>query len=421
MNKTVIFTALLLVAMFVGRAQNLMDNYQSGTVKLVPESSYAQGNDWNQVFRSYNDKMYGRHIGKRKYIVVLPDESVIVSHAYTNYYTLFDKNGKFVREFGLKNSSGQRLKSIRPIAGVLNSNTLYTQADNMGKIHFCDFNGNIKRTITINFGVDKILPLPNSKLLISGFSVGKTSKDVVAIYDYKNSTQKIIWSHVQEKLSTGNNSALFYYKAQLDNGSMISFDLDPASSISPKVQIAVVNGKIVVADPYKNWVNIYATDGSQVGCKDITFGKKTMSVEEQKKIMREHIARFKDAETQAANMHISVAEYNKVMKDVIQKMESDLNKISTPLTLPVFSTVIQDSDGNLLFFEIPEDEGDNQFNVWIYQDGGTFVCKSHFVCNKYDLVINSDKIVFHNGYIYSAQELKGASGIPMRLVRFQLQ
>lgn len=291
----------------------------------------------------------------------------------------------------------------------------------MGKIHFCDLNGNIKRTITINFGVDKILPLPNSKLLVSGFSVGKTSKDVVAIYDYKNSTQKIIWSHVQEKLSTGNNSALFYYKAQLDNGSIISFDLDPASSISPKVQIAVVNGKIVVADPYKNWVNIYATDGSQVGCKDITFGKKTMSVEEQKKIMREHIARFKDAETQAANMHISVAEYNKVMKDVIQKMESDLSKISTPLTLPVFSTVIQDSDGNLLFFEIPEDEGDNQFNVWIYQDGGTFVCKSHFVCDKYDLVINPDKMVFHNGYIYSAQELKGASGIPMRLVKFQLQ
>lgn len=192
----------------------------------------------------------------------------------------------------------------------------------------------------------------------------------------------------------------------MDNGSIISFDLDPASSISPKVQIAVVNGKIVVADPYKNWVNIYATDGSQVGCKDITFGKKTMSVEEQKKIMREHIARFKDAETQAANMHISVAEYNKVMKDVIQKMESDLSKISTPLTLPVFSTVIQDSDGNLLFFEIPEDEGDNQFNVWIYQDGGTFVCKSHFVCDKYDLVINPDKMVFHNGYIYSAQELK---------------
>lgn len=413
--------AIIITTMFVGLAQKDESIYQNDTVKLMPESSYAQGNDWNQVFRSYNDKIYDIPIGDRKLMVVLPDESVIVSHANTDYYTLFDKNGKFVREFGLKNSSGQRMKNSKPIAGVLNSNTLYTKADNMGKIHFCDFNGNIKRTITIDFVADKILPLPNSKLLISGLSVGNTSKHVVAIYDYKNSTQKIIWGHVIEKFSKGNEDALFYYTARFDNGSTMNLDLNPASSITPKVQIAVVKGTIVVADPYNNQVITFDNNGTQLGKQDIPFGKKAMSVEEQKKILREHIARFKDSETQAAYMHLSVEVFNKVMKNVIQKMESDLNKISTPLPLPVFSTVIQDSDGNLLFFEISEDEGDHPFNVWVYQGGGEFVSRSHFVSDQYKLTVDPDKMVFHNGYLYGLQELKDTAGIPMRLVKFKLQ
>ena len=94
--------------------------------------------------------------------------------------------------------------------------------------------------------------------------------------------------------------------------------------------------------------------------------------------------------------------------------------ITEPVNLPVFTTVIKDSEDNLLFFEIPETKGGNKFNVWVYQDGGEFVCQSSFVCDDYDLVINADRMVFHNGYLYSVQDKKGAKGIPLRLVKFRL-
>jgi hypothetical protein len=64
-------------------------------------------------------------------------------------------------------------------------------------------------------------------------------------------------------------------------------------------------------------------------------------------------------------------------------MEADLNRISEPLPVPVFSTIIKDSDDNLLFFEYPEEENANKFNVWIYGKTGKFVGQSSFVCDDY--------------------------------------
>jgi hypothetical protein len=74
----------------------------------------------------------------------------------------------------------------------------------------------------------------------------------------------------------------------------------------------------------------------------------------------------------------------------------------------------------LLFFEYAEKQGANKFNVWIYKDGGEFICKSSFVCDDYELQIHPGKIVFRDGYIYGLQILKDATGVPLRLTRFKL-
>ena len=88
-----------------------------------------------------------------------------------------------------------------------------------------------------------------------------------------------------------------------------------------------------------------------------------------------------------------------------------------PQDLPYYSTIIEDSDGNILFFEYAKEKGDNQFNVYTLNGDGEFVCKSSFVCDKYNLVINQGRLVFKNGYLYGLQELKDKSEIPMRLLQ----
>ena len=419
---------------FEGYAQNLLDIYKNGAVKLVPEANYAQNNDWNQVFRPNYD-IYGSYAGRYKYVTVLSDGSVVVSHSAVDYHTLFDKDGNFVREFSI--STGKNKKLMKPIAGALNDKVLYTKADNLGKIHFVDLQGNIKKIVTIKYSVYDILPLPGDRLLVTGFVVGKKCRDIVSIVDYNTGDQKVIYSHWWEdgrySTSSAGEDVPFFYRKKLENGSEFMIGYHPADAVMPvglrqssiRVRIAVVKQKIVVAAPSVNQVITYDLNGVELSRKSIPFGKKELSVEEQKEILRKQIEDTKkntnSTSTPDGSMNVESEEYKKViMPELVKKMEKDMTLITEPVNLPVFTTIIKDSEDNLLFFEIPETKGGNKFNVWVYQDGGNFVCQSSFVCDDYDLVINADRMAFHNGYLYSVQDNKGAKGIPMRLVKFKL-
>ena len=54
----------LMIAIFIAvigipvSAQKLLDIYKKGTVKLVPDMEYAQGNNWDIVFKTYYDTLY---------------------------------------------------------------------------------------------------------------------------------------------------------------------------------------------------------------------------------------------------------------------------------------------------------------------------------------------------------------------------
>lgn len=436
-NNLIRIICLSTVMFFAGEgySQNLVEIYKKGAVKLVPETNYAQDNDWNQVFRSYYDKMYDTYIGKRKYVTVLSDGSVVVSHSYKDYYTLFDKDGNFVREFSI--STGKNKKLQKPIVGALNDKILYTKSDNMGKIHFVDLQGNVKKIVTVKYSVYDILPLPGDRLLVTGFVVGKKSRDIVSIVDYNTGDQKVIYSYWWEDgryaTSSAGEDVPFFYRKKLENGSEIMVGYHPADAVMPigvrqssiRARIAIVKQKIVVAAPSVNQIITYDLNGVELSRMNIPFGKKEVSVEEQKEILRKQIESTKNGTDPTVvpnvSMNVESEEYNKVIKpELVRKMEKDMALITEPVTLPVFTTVIKDSEDNLLFFEIPETKGGNKFNVWVYQDGGNFVCQSSFVCDDYDLVINADRMAFHNGYLYSVQDKKGAKGIPMRLVKFRL-
>lgn len=431
----IVFLAAFLFFFFEGYSQNLVETYKNGAVKLVPESNYAQDNDWNQVFRSYYDKMYDTYVGKRKYVTVLSDGSVVVSHSYTDYYTLFDKDGNFVREFSI--NTGKNKKLMKPIAGALNDKILYTKADNLGKIHFVDLQGNIKKIVNIKYSVYDILPLPGDRLLVTGFVVGKKCRDIVSIVDYNTGDQKVIYSYWwvdgRYTASSTGEDVPFFYRKKLENGSEFMIGYHPADAVMPvglrqstiRVRIAIVKQKIVVAAPSVNQIITYDLNGAELSRMSIPFGKKEVSVEEQKEILRKQIESTKNNTEPSivpnVSMNVESEKYNKVIKpELVKKMEKDMALITEPVTLPVFTTVIKDSEDNLLFFEIPETKGGNKFNVWVYQDGGNFVCQSSFVCDDYDLVINAERMAFHNRFLYSVQEKKGAKGIPMRLVKFRL-
>ena len=407
---------------FSASAQSLLDVYKKGVVKLVPDTEYAKDNNWGKVFESYYDTLYQKHIGARKSLIITPNGSVVVSHAYRNYYSQFDASGKFVKEFGITDKSGKQFKKIQAIEGIMN-NTFFTGLDNMGKMLCFDLNGNYEKTLTLNYSTNGIIPMKNNKIAVVGWVLWKEKiRDFVAIVDFQTNEQKVIWEQFTKRNDDGNNNALFNYSYRFETGGMVNITTMPYSSntgISSPPQIAFVNDRLIVALPHTGEIIQYDINGNQKSKEKIGWGNHSLSVEEQKEIQRKAIENWSNEKIWMPD-GASQEEYKKARETLIKQMKADLNKITTPITIPIFSNIIKDSDGNLLFFEMPEKEGGNKFNVWVYQNGGQFVCQSSFVCDDYNLVITPSKMVFHKGYIYALQTLKNAKGNPLRLVRFKV-
>lgn len=423
--KKIIYTALIVCFGMIASAQNLLNLYKSGTVELIPDTEYAQNNDWDKVFKTYYDTIYNKPMGKS--LVIMPNGSVIVNHAYRNYYSKFSPNGSFQKEFGITNSKGSRFKKTKHIVGIVNNNTFYSGLDNMGNMVCFDFAGNYKKTLKLNYMTFQMMPLPNGKIAVVGWVIWKTKfRDFVAIIDYETNEEKVIWEHFTNRGEPGNHEKLFNYSYKFEEQGAIGCTTMPFSKstgMRARPRLACINNQLIIANPTSGEIQIFDLNGKLISKKQMNLKNSQISVEEQKEIQRKAIEKFKRMNPlryKGFVGKVSAEESQKVHNYLINAMEADLNKITDPISKPYFSTLIQDSDDNLLFFDFAEEQNANKFHVWVYKNGGEFICQSSFVCNDYDLQINPGKMVFHNGYIYGLQIQKESPGVPLRLTRFKL-
>jgi len=431
MKKSILIIYLLLT--LSANSQNLMDLYKKGSIRLVPDTEYAKDNNWNTIFRSYKNSTTEKHIGARESLIIMPDGSVVVNHAKANYYSMFSPQGQFVKEFGIKDANGQPLKRINGIEGIIGNHTFFTCLDNTGYMYCLDFNGKLVKKLKLNYMSKQMISLPNGKLAIVGWVILKDKiRDFVAIIDYSTSKENVIWEHDTNRDGTTGNSSKSLSeltvtvssksaspaaKAKKDGGQLSTFKFSVPSA---RPVITSVDNRLIVSLPNSGEILIYDLNGHLLSKDKTNWATKYLSVKEQKEKQQDVINRFRNPTAFETNKSVSQEKNMLLRKKLADQLESDMDKIKTPRPLPNFSTIIKDSDGNLLFFEYPKEDNENKFNVWIYEKGGRFVCQSHFICDDYDLYINPSRMVFRDGYLYSLQTRKNVSGISMRLVRFKL-
>lgn len=428
-KSLIVLICLALTAALPVSAQKLVELYKKGTIKLVPDKTFAQGNDWDKVFHAYKDSMGGRNVGARKSLVLLPDGSVIVNNTYRNLYTKFNAQGKFVKEYSVKSTQGKAFKKSEPALGVLYGNTIYHGIDNPGNMYLTDFDGTWKKTLKLNYGANQIISLPNNKLVITGTSYNEDAvRHIVEIINPATNEESIIWEHKTEGTSAifgkrnTSDRPLYQYGYSFKTGGAIGFGVSFEGTSNHYMTPILANSgnKILLAFPDNGELWEYDLNGKLTAKKRLGWTREPVSVEEQKKSLLEEIEKVKKMKFNKVRNTNTDEEVAEAKAKFLKEMEEDLGRISTALPRPCVSTVIKDSDGNLLYFEYPKEKDGNLFHVWVYENGGGFVCESRFVCEDYDLVINPSRMVFRNGYLYSLQNAKGAKGIPMRLVRFKL-
>jgi len=422
MKKLFILT-LFAAFVYSSSAQTLLDMYKSGPVVLEPDREYAIGNDWNKVFETYYDTLYGAPMGNRKSLKVMPDGSVVVNHRYRNFFTKFRPDGRYDMEFGITNSAGHRIQNTEHIEAILNGNTFISGVDNVGNMMCFDFDGKLKKTLNLDYMVKQIVALPNNKLAVVGWSIwSNRSRDFVAIVDYETNEEKIIWDHFTDRCKDNSHCKLFNYSYNFKDHGSIGFSTMPwikSTGMSSPPKIAEVGDELIVAIPTTGEILVYDLDGALKSKEKIGWARNFISVEEQQEIQQKAIDKYMASDDRFSHW-VSAEESKTATNQIVKEMEDDLRKISAPIPIPVFSTIIKDSDDNLLFFEFPKEENTNQFNVWVYNGNGAFVCKSSFICDDYDLFISPSKLVFHKGHLYGLQLLKESSGVPLRLVRFKV-
>ncbi|HEY3371475.1 MAG TPA: hypothetical protein VGK10_11535 [Prolixibacteraceae bacterium] len=422
MKKLLIVFAIALCTL-TGSAQKLVDIYKKGTVRLVPDKEYGPGKDFR--FENYNDTIYARQMGKRKNIILMPDGSAVVGHVDQAIYTLFSPEGRLVGGLGIKSSKGVAYKKVNQIAGIVNNNTFYTQLDNMGNMVCFDFKGNYVKTLKLNYMTRQMITLPNNRIAVVGWVIWKEKfREFVSIVNYDTNEEKIVWEHFTDRCDPDKQCKLFNYTYTFEKQGMISINTMPYVStlgMSAPPIIATTGNQLVVVIPDTGEINLFDLNGNKLGKEKVSWANNFISVEEQKEIQRKAIEKYKNFQDPMFASWASNDEKVLALNTVVKNMEQDLEKITDPIPIPAISTVIKDSDGNLLFFEYPKEENANKFHVWVLQNGGEFICQSSFVCDEYDLKINPSKMVFYNGMIYGLPDLKNEKGVPVRLVRFKLE
>ena len=372
------------------------------TITLVPDETYGKGNDWDKIFDTYYDTLGGRPNGLRKKLVVFDDGKAMVSHANKNRYSLFDANGKFLKDIVIYFADkGKKPRNLQPVEGRL-GNLYFTKANNMGDIYLFDDNGLITKELKIKYSAKEMLALDDHHIaIIGGTSWGKKWRNLVSILDTKTGKEKTLCDAFEDMSADLKSKNYFIYTESRRN------------DMKSEWQIAKVGDKLIVSNPIDGLVRTYDFNGNKISEKLLDWEPQILSVEEQIALQNAGIQDLKDELPNVTDERM-LPKY----KEMIYFYENGIQHIMEPINMGWYALVIRGNDDRILFFSDAEIAGKNTFHAYSVSKGQS-VSGGSFQCADYDLAITKKRFVCHGGYYYGVQVLKDCDGMPLRLVRFR--
>ncbi|MBR5910478.1 MAG: hypothetical protein IKZ55_00655 [Bacteroidales bacterium] len=388
---------LLIIALAIASCYQI----DAQTITLVPDETYGKENDWDKIFDTYYDTVIGRPYGLRKQLIVFDDGKAIVSHATRYRYSLFDANGKFLKDITLYFAEkGKKPRNNQPVEGKL-GDLYFTKANNTGDIYLFNDKGLIVKELKIKYQALEMLALDDHHIAIyGGTSWADKYRHFVSILDTETGKEKILCDAFQNTRGDLNKGYYIYTESKKND-------------MKGQWQIAKVNGKLIVSNPIDGLVRTYDFSGNKISEKLLDWEPQTLSVEEQIALQNARIKDLKD-ELPRVTDEREITLYN----DLISYYENGIQHIKEPINMGWFTIAIKGNDENILFFGDAEESGKNTFHTYSVSKGQSF-SEGSFQCEDYDLAITKKRFVCHGGFYYGVQVLKNCEGMPLRLVRFR--
>lgn len=363
---------------------------EAQTINLVKDESYAISGDWTKI------------CDNAKKLTVFDDGTAMISHTNENRYSLFDKNGKLLKDIKIYFEDGKKKPfNLQPVFGKIN-NLYFTGTNSQGIIYFFNDNGLIVNEITVDCSVYNMIPLDDNHIAFYGGTSWRTKwRDFVAILDINTGKYKIIFDYYEDTPSK-NDDYYIYAKAH----------------VNKRPEIFKVNDNLIVAIPQEGVLKVFDFAGNKVSEHKLDWKPKTLSVEEQKKMQSDAIEKYKK-EFDIWQKYPNPEKLAEKQQEFVKQLENGMNHITEPLTISWYSSAIKGNGDNILFFEYIEEAGKNSFHTYSVGQNKT-ISKNSFQCADFDLSITKNKFVIHNGYVYGIQKVKGTED-ELRLVRFLMK
>lgn len=413
--KQIIFTIISGLFIIQLQAQSLQDFYKEGEIRLVPETDYAQGNNWNDIFSSYGEvgEDSNREIGKIKKIVLAPDGSVFMSHKNLYEIWKFDPTGNLVEKFGEKGGKTGQFPMLPTVYAVLDNQYVFT-SDVNARVKIFDLDGNFIKQFSFDFMPLDVAPLSNGKVAIHGHVPweGQQTRYIIAVLDITEEKYKIIHSE---------------FRVQSD------------FTHSDKIQIALqynreqlaTNGKdrIYFAHPRNGSVLVYSPDGEQLDSFTLYTEPKSVTDEDVEKNYERLAANIEEVKIRMEDdVEIRILEGGEsitlTLDEFGSRMDTELewyaDKNNYESTFPYFSSIVVDSDDNILAFQFTSDDISNEFVVSTFNNKGEKIARASFFSDQYDFSFIPSAFQFYDGKVIAVCTEKNSSGVPLRLMKFSL-
>ncbi len=347
--KKVFIVLFLFLFCFSFSFASLIDIYKSGKIKLVPDSKFGKGTEWDMYFPK----------GIRD-IAFTKDGSFFATglgNKARHCVYKFDKNGNFIKKFGRKGRGPGDLYHPGNLSILDNKYLLIGEYATSRRISVFDLRGKFIRKIKTFCSVYDVLGLGNNEIIIK-------SKSFLT-----NSGRNITCINIFIKdLKKGKEKKVFKTSYQSNFIPLLKYELDVYINKTK-------DSNLLVADSGTGNINLLSKKGKEILKFHINIRKRKIDSE-----MKELY--FKQIGKKSRNL----PNLKKIIK---------FNKY-----LPLFEKIIIDSMGNILVFYNNGFEKAKELRFQVYSAKGKYLCDSFFIVDKFKYDLYKWNIIFFKKSIF---------------------
>ncbi len=354
MKKKIYFVLFFVIVFSLTLSASLLDIYKSGKIKLVPDSNFGKGTEW--------DIYFPRGMGD---IAFLPDGSFFATGSGHCVYK-FDKSGKFIKKFGQKGRGPGDLYYAIKLSVLDNKYLLVAEYATTRRISVFDLEGNFVKIIKTKESVLDILGVENGKIIIITMRSGNKddmTKIKLNLFDFKKGVLKKIREYKRKK----------------------SYSPVVPGAFFGELYISKINNKRFVAGmTNQKEFDIYTDEGKLIRKVDTGFKKREVTKEEKKAFEKTLDEIIKKGDFRA-----------KMIKRLLSKMKY-------PEYGTYYEKIFTDEEGNIFVIKALEPVYScEKYKVKIYDSNGVKINEIVMDKSKYPEYVTNNGF-FYKSYVYFA-------------------